>query len=287
MSREQLGAHTQASDASLAGRQQLIDQRLGEVQTGVRTDLDRLSQLVQQLGDATSRAFRPGRSLAAGPRRDHPDAVEHHQEPARGVGQLERSWPMGRADGRRRASPCRLPRGRQLPQAHRGGGRGSGHSRLHVPPAEGPRAVHGRQVPDGFVPPVPRRHHRGRAFGPPGHLRARRACPRPRACPKREYASTDDRSTVDNVLLFVPNETISAFIHENDPELIDEAMSSERRHLLAAHPVRVPRGHPPGVRQLRDRADQPGDPAAARQVRPAVGQVHRVGRQGEATVRHR
>ena len=34
MSREQLGAHTQASDASLAGRQQLIDQRLGEVQSG-------------------------------------------------------------------------------------------------------------------------------------------------------------------------------------------------------------------------------------------------------------
>ena len=54
MSREQLGAHTQANDAALAGRQQLIDQRLGEVQTGVRHDIDRLAQLVQQLGDALS-----------------------------------------------------------------------------------------------------------------------------------------------------------------------------------------------------------------------------------------
>jgi hypothetical protein len=34
-------------------RQQLIDQRLADVQTGVRTDIDRLSQLVQQLGQAT------------------------------------------------------------------------------------------------------------------------------------------------------------------------------------------------------------------------------------------
>src|SRR5512144_737713 len=53
MSREQLGAHTQASDAALAARQQLIDQRLGEVQAGVRGDIDRLAQLVQQLGQAT------------------------------------------------------------------------------------------------------------------------------------------------------------------------------------------------------------------------------------------
>jgi len=54
MSREQLGAHSQANDAALAGQRQLIDQRLGEVQSGVRTDVERLSQLVQQLGQATS-----------------------------------------------------------------------------------------------------------------------------------------------------------------------------------------------------------------------------------------
>ena len=38
---------------------------------------------------------------------------------------------------------------------------------------------------------------------------------------------TDDRSTVDNVLLFVPNETVSAFIHESDVGLIEEAMASK------------------------------------------------------------
>src|SRR4051794_39703804 len=57
MSREQLGAHNQANDAALAGQRQLIDQRLDEVQSGVRTDVERLSQLVQQLGQATSERF--------------------------------------------------------------------------------------------------------------------------------------------------------------------------------------------------------------------------------------
>src|SRR3954464_8595621 len=57
MSREQLGAHSHANDAALAAQRQLIDQRLDEVQTGVRTDVDRLSQLVQQLGQATSERF--------------------------------------------------------------------------------------------------------------------------------------------------------------------------------------------------------------------------------------
>jgi DNA recombination protein RmuC len=50
---------------------------------------------------------------------------------------------------------------------------------------------------------------------------------RVRELARREYASTDDRSTVDNVLLFVPNETVSAFIHESDGGLIEEAMASK------------------------------------------------------------
>jgi DNA recombination protein RmuC len=51
---------------------------------------------------------------------------------------------------------------------------------------------------------------------------------------RRDYASTDDRATVDNVLLFVPNETVSAFIHECDPGLVDEAMSA---HVVLCSPL--------------------------------------------------
>ena len=57
IAREQLGAHTNAADVSLANRHQLIDAKLGEVQSGVQADLGRLSQLVQQLGEATSQRF--------------------------------------------------------------------------------------------------------------------------------------------------------------------------------------------------------------------------------------
>ena len=42
---------------------------------------------------------------------------------------------------------------------------------------------------------------------------------------RREYAQTDDRPTVDNVLMFVPNESLAAFIHESDETIIEEAMA--------------------------------------------------------------
>jgi len=49
---------------------------------------------------------------------------------------------------------------------------------------------------------------------------------RVRELARRDYAATDDRAAVDNVLLFVPNETISGFIHEADSGLIEEAMAA-------------------------------------------------------------
>jgi DNA recombination protein RmuC len=41
---------------------------------------------------------------------------------------------------------------------------------------------------------------------------------------KREYAKVSESATVDQVLLFLPNETLSAFIVENDPTIVDDAM---------------------------------------------------------------
>ena len=82
--------------------------------------------------------------------------------------------PMGRADGRGRAAPGRVHRARQLPQADPGRRRHR-PARLHVRPAQGPRPVHGRQVPAGLVPALPRGRHRRRAPGPPQALPRRRA----------------------------------------------------------------------------------------------------------------
>ena len=47
---------------------------------------------------------------------------------------------------------------------------------------------------------------------------------RVRELAKRDYARQGDRRSVDYVLLFLPNESISTFIHENDGQLMDEAM---------------------------------------------------------------
>ena len=42
---------------------------------------------------------------------------------------------------------------------------------------------------------------------------------------RREYAREGDRPTVDYVLLFLPNEQLTGFIHEHDPALLDDAMA--------------------------------------------------------------
>jgi DNA recombination protein RmuC len=50
----------------------------------------------------------------------------------------------------------------------------------------------------------------------------------------REYARLDDRPSVQNVLMFVPNESVVSFIHEQSPALIDEAL---REGVLLCSPL--------------------------------------------------
>jgi DNA recombination protein RmuC len=40
----------------------------------------------------------------------------------------------------------------------------------------------------------------------------------------RDYGRSGDRPAIDYVLLFLPNETISGFVHEHDPDLIEHAL---------------------------------------------------------------
>ena len=44
---------------------------------------------------------------------------------------------------------------------------------------------------------------------------------------KRDYAGESDTPSVDYVLLFIPNEQLTGFIHEHDAGLIDEAMGQK------------------------------------------------------------
>ena len=225
MSREQLGAHTQASEASLAGRQQLIDQRLGEVQTGVRVDIDRLSQLVQQLGEATSERFgQVDRSLQV-----HSEITQTLSSTTNSLREALASSNARGQWGERMAEDVL-----RLAGFHEGV---NYHKRTGV-------VGEGRGIPD-FTFLLPRGHvlFMDVKFPMAAYLKyldantdaersAHRATfvrdvrARVRELARREYAATDDRSTIDNVLLFVPNETVSAFIHESDFGLIEEAMAS-------------------------------------------------------------
>ncbi|HEX2784114.1 MAG TPA: DNA recombination protein RmuC [Ilumatobacteraceae bacterium] len=225
MSREQLGAHTQASDAALAGRQQLIDQRLGEVQTGVRTDIDRLSQLVQQLGQATSERFgQVDRSLQV-----HSEITQMLSSTTNSLREaLASSNARGQWGERMAEDVLRLAGFHEGVNYHKrtaveGEGRGIPDFTFLLPKGhvlfmdvKFPMAAYLKYLEAGTE--AERSAHRA-AF-----VRDVRA--RVRELARREYATTDDRSAIDNVLLFVPNETVSAFIHESDVGLIEEAMAS-------------------------------------------------------------
>ena len=225
MSREQLGAHTQASDASLAGRQQLIDQRLAEVQSVVHLDIDRLSTLVQQLGEATSERFgQVDRSLQV-----HSEITQTLSSTTNSLREALASSNARGQWGERMAEDVL-----RLAGFHEGV---NYHKRTGV-------VGEGRGIPD-FTFLLPRGHvlFMDVKFPMAAYLKyldattdaersAHRATfvrdvrARVRELARREYAATDDRSTIDNVLLFVPNETVSAFIHESDFGLIEEAMAS-------------------------------------------------------------
>ena len=55
--RQQLGAESASATADLAVKKDIIDARLGQIQVEVRGDLDRLVNLVGQLGESTSQRF--------------------------------------------------------------------------------------------------------------------------------------------------------------------------------------------------------------------------------------
>jgi len=221
---ERLGAHTSAADASLASRQLLIDAKLGEVQSGVQADLGRLSALVQQLGDATSLRFgQVDSSLQA-----HSEITQSLAGTASSLREALASSNARGQWGERMAEDVLRMAGMQervnyfKRTAIDGDGKGIPDFTFVLPKGhvlfmdvKFPMASYLKYLEAGTD--AERDAHRAT------FVRDVRA--RVRELAKREYAQTDDRPTVDNVLLFVPNESLAAFIHESDTGLIEEAMS--------------------------------------------------------------
>ncbi|MCE9621881.1 MAG: DNA recombination protein RmuC [Actinomycetia bacterium] len=224
IAREQLGAHTNAADASLETRQLLIDAKLGEVQSGVQADLGRLSALVQKLGEATSQRFgQVDSSLKA-----HTEITQSLAGTANSLREALASSNARGQWGERMAEDVLRMAGMQEKvnyfkrTAVDGDGKGIPDFTFVLPKGhvlfmdvKFPMASYLKYLEAGTD--AERDAHRAT------FVRDVRA--RVRELARRDYAQTDDRPTVDNVLLFVPNESLAAFIHESDTSLIEEAMA--------------------------------------------------------------
>ena len=231
--REQLGAQSAAATADLSVKKDIIDARLGQIQTDVRTDIERLVAIVGQLGDATSQRFgQVDQSL-----RDHVEITQRLSTTTQSLREALAS-PNNRGQwGERMAEDIIRSAGLIEHKQYL--------KRTAVTGQE-------RGIPD-FTFLLPKGHvlFMDVKFPMAAYLRyldattdAERSVERAtflgdvrlrvKELARREYAQADERPTIDNVLLFVPNETLNAFIHENDPDLIDEAM---QQHVVICSPL--------------------------------------------------
>ncbi len=230
---QQLGSQAAAASADLAAKKDVIESRLGQIQTEVRSDLDRLSALVSQLGESTSQRFgQVDSSLRA-----HAEITQHLNNSTQGLREALASpnnrgqWGERMAEDILRSAGFIEHKQYRKRTAVEGDGQGIPDFTFLMPKGQVlfmdvkfPMAAYLRFLDAGTE--AERSTHRA-TFLRDVRMRVKELA-------KREYASADSRAAVDNVLLFVPNETLSAFIHENDPSLIDEAM---RQNVVICSPL--------------------------------------------------
>ena len=231
--RQQLGAESASATADLAVKKDIIDARLGQIQVEVRGDLDRLVNLVGQLGESTSQRFgQVDQSL-----RVHAEITQQLSSTTQSLREALAS-PNSRGQwGERMAEDIIRSAGliehKQYVKRTAVSGDETGIPDFTFLLPKGhvlfmdvkfPMAAYLRYLDASTE--AERSAHRATFL--------RDVRQRVKELAKREYALADQRPAVDNVLLFVPNETLSAFIHETDPDLIDEAM---KQHVVICSPL--------------------------------------------------
>lgn len=222
MNREQLGSATDQVNADLSAKKDVIDTRLDEVRLEMRGELHRLSQLVTELGTSSAQRFgEVDQSL-----RSHAEVAGHLAESTRALREALAN-PQARGQwGERMAEDVLRLAGfvehvNYRKQTQMSGASGRPDYTFDLPKGhvlymdvKFPMAAYLRYLEVGTG--AEREAHL-KAF-----LRDVRA--RVKELAKREYAQAGDRPSVDYVLMFLPNEQLTGFIHEHDPALLDEAM---------------------------------------------------------------
>ncbi len=223
LNREQLSSAAGRVEADLSAKKDVIDTRLDEVRAEVRNELHELSQMVGELSRSSAERFgQVDQSL-----RSHAEVAHHLADTTRALRdalanpQARGQWGERMAeDVLRLAGFVEHVNYRKQTQLEGGSGRPDytfdlpkGHV-LYMD-VKFPMSSYLRYLE---VSNEAERQAHLTAF-----LRDVRA--RVRELARREYAREGDRPSVDYVLLFLPNEQLTGFIHEHDPSLLDEAMA--------------------------------------------------------------
>ena len=223
LNREQLSSAAERVDADLAAKKDVIDTRLDEVRSEVRNELHALAQMVAELGRTSAERFgQVDQSL-----RSHAEVAHHLADTTRALREaLANPQARGQWGERMAEDVLRLAGFVEHVNYHKqtqlDGGSGRPDYTFELPKGhvlymdvKFPMAAYLRYLE---VDNDAQRQAHLAAF-----LRDVRA--RVRELARREYAREGDRPSVDYVLLFLPNEQLTGFIHEHDPGLLDEAMA--------------------------------------------------------------
>jgi DNA recombination protein RmuC len=225
LNRDVVGHQLAAGQQELVAKKELIDSRLDQVRVELRGELARVSEMVQQLGSASTRSF--GEVAAA---------LNAHAELTAGL--------ASSTQGLREALASTKTRGQWGERMAEDVLRLAGFVE-HVNYEKQTSVEGGRALPD-FTFPMPKGHvlYMDVKFPLSSYLRyleattdrersatrdqfLRDARMRVRELSTRDYTAAGTASTVDYVLLFLPNESISSFIHEHDPALLDDALGQK------------------------------------------------------------
>ena len=215
----------QRFDADLSSKKDLIDARLDQVHGEMRSELTKLGEMVSALGRTSAEKFGQVEN-----------SLQAHAEVANTLADSTRSLrealanPQARGQwGERMAEDVLRLAGFQENVNYRKQTQitgGSGRPDYTFPMPKGhvlymdvkfPMASYLRYLESGSS--AEREAHVKR-FLADVRLRVKELA-------KREYGSDGTQSAVDYVLLFIPNEQLTGFIHEHDPELLDHAMGQK------------------------------------------------------------
>jgi len=227
LQREQLGSAAQQareeSSAELTAKKDVIDTRLEQVQAEMRAELGKLGTMVTQLAQTSAQKFgQVDQSL-----RSHAEITQTLSDSAQALREAMAS-PTARGQwGERMAEDVLRLAGfienvNYVKQTQLDGA--SGRPDFTFPLPKGHELYMDVKFPmAGYLRYLDARTDAERQTHRAAFLRDVRA--RVKELAKRDYARESARSSVDYVLLFLPNEQLTGFIHEGDPDLIDDAMN--------------------------------------------------------------